>query len=223
MLAEKKYTLELANFIASSPTAFHAVVSAVGLLKKNGFQQLDEKEVWQKLPPGKYFVLRNDSSLIGFIWQEGATSLEMIGAHTDSPCLKVKPKPVLKNWNCFQLGVEIYGGALLRPWFDRELSLAGRVFWYDAENNTENNFGSTKLQSSLIDFKRPIAIIPNLAIHLNSEANKMQEVNRQTDMVPLLSLTEEEEPDFLKIIERQLRSQSSKDSLPEQICITDHE
>ncbi|CAK8724106.1 M18 family aminopeptidase [Candidatus Electrothrix aarhusensis] len=228
MLAEKKYTLELANFIASSPTAFHAVVSAVGLLKKNGFQQLDEKEVWQKLPPGKYFVLRNDSSLIGFIWQEGATSLKMIGAHTDSPCLKVKPKPVLKNWNCFQLGVEIYGGALLRPWLDRELSLAGRVFWYDTENET----GSTKLRSSLIDFKRPIAIIPNLAIHLNSEANKMQEVNRQTDMVPLLSLTEEEEPNFLKIIEKQLRSQSSqnskdskdsKDSLPEQICITDHE
>ncbi|MCW5201767.1 MAG: M18 family aminopeptidase [Candidatus Electrothrix communis] len=215
MLAEKKYSLELANFIASSPTAFHAVASAVELLKKNGFQQLDEKEVWQKLPPGKYFVLRNDSSLIGFIWQEGATSLEMIGAHTDSPCLKVKPKPVIKSWNCFQLGVEIYGGALLRPWLDRELSLAGRALWHEA--------GSTELHSSLIDFKRPIAIIPNLAIHLNHEANKMQEVNRQTDMVPLLSLTEEEEPDFLKIIEKQLRNQFSQDSLPAQICITDHE
>ncbi|MCW5207642.1 M18 family aminopeptidase [Desulfobulbus sp. US2] len=205
----------MANFIASSPTAFHAVASAVELLKKNGFQQLDEKEVWQKLPPGKYFVLRNDSSLIGFIWQEGATSLEMIGAHTDSPCLKVKPKPVIKSWNCFQLGVEIYGGALLRPWLDRELSLAGRALWHEA--------GSTELHSSLIDFKRPIAIIPNLAIHLNHEANKMQEVNRQTDMVPLLSLTEEEEPDFLKIIEKQLRNQFSQDSLPAQICITDHE
>ncbi|MCI5123718.1 MAG: M18 family aminopeptidase [Candidatus Electrothrix sp. AR5] len=215
MLAEKKYSLELADFIASSPTAFHAVDTAVELLKKKGFQQLDEKEPWQKLPAGKYFVLRNDSSLIGFIWQDAAKSVEMIGAHTDSPCLKVKPKPVLKNWNCFQLGVEIYGGALLRPWLDRELSLAGRALWHEP--------GSTELHSSLLDFKRPIAIIPNLAIHLNSEANKMQEVNRQTDMVPLLSLTEEEEPDFIQIIEKQLRSQYSQDSLPEQICITDHE
>ena len=216
MLAEKKYSLELADFIASSPTAFHAVVSAVELLKKNGFQQLDEKEVWRKLPAGKYFVLRNDSSLISFIWQDKAKSIEMVGAHSDSPCLKVKPRPVLKSWNYFQLGVEIYGGALLRPWLDRELSLAGRVFWHNAENAT----GSTAIRSGLIDFKRPLAIIPNLAIHLNSEANKMQEVNRQTDMVPLLSLTEEEEPDFLKIIEKQLRKQYS---LPKQIRITDHE
>jgi aspartyl aminopeptidase len=218
MLAEKKYTLELADFIASSPTAFHAVASAVALLQKNGFQQLDEKEPWQTLPAGKYFVLRNDSSLIGFIWQDEAKSIEMVGAHTDSPCLKVKPRPVLKNWNCFQLGVEIYGGALLRPWLDRELSLAGRIFWHED--------GSTELQSGLIDFKRPLAIIPNLAIHLNSEANKMQEINRQTDMVPLLSLTEEEEPDFLNVIEQQLRSQYAQDSqnsLPEQITITDHE
>ena len=219
MLAKKKYPHELADFIASSPTAFHAVVSAIKLLKKNGFQALDEKEAWQKLPAGKYFVQRNESSLIGFIWQDAAKSVEMIGAHTDSPCLKVKPKPVLKKWNCFQLGVEIYGGALLRPWFDRELSLAGRALWHEA--------GSTELHSSMIDFKRPIAIIPNLAIHLNHEANKMQEVNRQTDMVPLLSLTEEKEPDFIQIIEKQLRSQysqdPSQDSLPEQICITDHE
>lgn len=138
----------------------------------------------------------------------------MVGAHTDSPCLKVKPKPVIKTCNCFQLGVEIYGGALLRPWLD-EGSLAGQVFWHED--------GSTELQSNLIDFKRPLAIIPNLAIHLNSEANKMQEVNRQTDMVPLLSLTEEEEPDFLNVIEKQLRRRYSQNSLPKQITITDHE
>ena len=212
MITEKQYPLELADFIGSSPTAFHAVASAVDLLEKNGFTRLDEKTPWERLPAGKYFVLRNESSLIGFIWQDKGESLEMIGAHTDSPCLKVKPKPVIKNWNCFQLGVEIYGGALLRPWFDRELSLAGRVLWHEK--------GSSELHSSLLDFKRPIAIIPNLAIHLNSDANKMQEVNRQTDMVPLLSLTEEEEPDFLALIEKQLRSQYS---LPEHIKVIDHE
>ncbi|WPD21278.1 MAG: M18 family aminopeptidase [Candidatus Electrothrix scaldis] len=212
MIAEKKYALELADFIGSSPTSFHAVATAAELLEKKGFQQLDEKENWQKLPAGKYFVLRNESSLISFIWNDGAQSVEMIGAHTDSPCLKVKPKPVIRNWNCLQLGVEIYGGALLRPWFDRELSLAGRVLWHEV--------GSTELHSTLIDFKRPVAIIPNLAIHLNSEANKLQEVNRQSDMVPLLSLTEEEQTDFFQIIEKQLRRQYS---LPGQIAISDHE
>ena len=221
MIAEQHYPTELAKFIASSPTAFHAAASARDLLNKNGFTQLDEQAPWQELPTGKYFILRNDSSLIAFIWQDQANRpryLEMIGAHTDSPCLKVKPKPVLKNWNCLQLGVEIYGGALLRPWFDRELSLAGRVLWHET--------GSTELHSSLVDFQRPIAIIPNLAIHLNSEANKMQEVNRQTDMVPLLALTEEEEPDFLSILVKQLQSQESQESqgaLPQQIKITDHE
>ncbi|MCI5131556.1 MAG: M18 family aminopeptidase, partial [Candidatus Electrothrix sp. EH2] len=212
MITEKQYPPELTDFIAASPTAFHAAALAGEFLKKSGFEQLDETEAWQKLPAGNYFVLRNDSSLIGFIFRDGAESLHMVGAHTDSPCLKVKPKPVLKNWNCLQLGVEIYGGALLRPWFDRELSLAGRVLWHET--------GSTELHSSLVDFQRPIAIIPNLAIHLNSEANKMQEVNRQTDMVPLLALTEEEEPDFLHLLVKQLRSQYS---LPKQIRISDHE
>ena len=212
MQAEKKYSLELAEFIGSSPTAFHAVSSAAELLKKNGFQKLDEKDAWQDPPAGKYFVLRNDSSLIGCIRRDEVKSVKMVGAHTDSPCLKVKPDPIIKNWNCLQLGVEIYGGALLRPWFDRELSLAGRVLWHEA--------GSTEFRSSLIDFKRPIAIIPNLAIHLNREADKMQEVDRQTDMVPLLALTEEEEPDFSRIIEEQLRRQYS---LPERIIISDHE
>ena len=150
MPPEKLYALELADFIAASPTSFHAVATTAELLEKKGFQRLDEKKSWQKLPAGKYFVLRNESSLIGFIWNEGVQSVEMIGAHTDSPCLKVKPKPVIRNWNCLQLGVEIYGGALLRPWFDRELSLAGRVLWHE--------MGSTVLHSTLIDFKRPIAI-----------------------------------------------------------------
>ena len=98
----------------------------------------------------------------------------MIGAHTDSPGLRVKPKPMQKTLNYLQLGAEVYGGALLRPWFDRELSLAGRVCWHDAENKD----GANEIRSNLIDFKCPIAVIPNLAIHLNHEANKKQEVNQ---------------------------------------------
>ncbi|MCI5221781.1 MAG: M18 family aminopeptidase, partial [Candidatus Electrothrix sp. AR4] len=217
MLPENTYSNELTDFIKSSPTAFHAVASAITLLKEKGFQPLSEQDSWDRLPAGRYFVTRNDSSLIGFIWQgvRKVQSIQMIGAHTDSPCLKVKPKPIRKKQNCLQLGIEVYGGALLRPWFDRELSLAGRVCWH---NNTAA--GSEKIQSRLIDFKRPVAIIPNLAIHLNHEANKKQEVNRQTDLIPVLGLTEEDEPDFLNIVEEQLSRQYPD---LEQPRITDHE
>jgi aspartyl aminopeptidase len=140
-----------------------------------------------------------------------AGGLRMIGAHTDSPCLKVKPSPLRREQNCLQLGVEVYGGALLRPWFDRELSLAGRVCWQDKDGS---------LCSALLDFQRPVAIIPSLAIHLNREANKQQEVNRQTDIVPLLGLAGGEPADFQQILREQLRS-----LLPEAepVGIIDHE
>ncbi|XOF35434.1 MAG: M18 family aminopeptidase [Candidatus Electrothrix sp. YB6] len=216
MIPEKNYPSDLADFIRTSPTAFHAAASAGKLLKENGFTRLDERESWQNLPAGRYFAVRNDSSLIAFIRQDTVQSIEMIGAHTDSPCLKVKPNPVRVKQNCLQLGVEVYGGALLRPWFDRELSLAGRICWHDAG-------ADSAIHSSLIDFQRPVAIIPNLAIHLNREANKKQEVNRQTDLVPVLALAGDDElylPDFSAIVEEQLRSQHS---LPEQAAVTDYD
>jgi aspartyl aminopeptidase len=221
MIPETTYSTQLVEFITSSPTAFHATASAGVLLKKRGFTQLSEQDSWCRPPAGKYFIVRNDSSLISFIWQAESektkTSIQMIGAHTDSPGLRVKPKPMQKMLNYLQLGAEVYGGALLRPWFDRELSLAGRVCWHDAENK-----GSAKeIRSNLIDFKRPVAVIPNLAIHLNHEANKKQEVNRQIDLVPVLGLTDEEsEPDFSKILEEQLRKQYPDLERP---CVTDHE
>ncbi|WP_417911252.1 M18 family aminopeptidase [Candidatus Electronema sp. PJ] len=191
---------DLISFLHSSPTAFHAAANAAALLTKQGFVQLHEQENWPDLPAGKYFVLRNDSSLIGFTWQGGQTKsgFRMIGAHTDSPGLKVKPNPLRKEQNCLQLGVEIYGGALLRPWFDRELSLAGRIFWQDADS---------RLHSALLDFQRPVGIIPNLAIHLNREANKQQEINTQTDMVPLIGLADDNKVDFQQLLREQLHRQ----------------
>jgi aspartyl aminopeptidase len=230
MIPENTYSAELADFITSSPTAFHAAASAAALLREKGFIQLSEQDSWNRLPTGRYFVVRNDSSLIGFVWRGDGenrdnrknTSIQMVGAHTDSPGLKVKPSPMRKKQNCLQLGVEVYGGALLRPWFDRELSLAGRVCWYDdgKESGSVDSGRAEKIHSSLIDFKRPVAIIPNLAIHLNHEANKKQEVNRQTDLVPVIGLTDENEPDFLKILEEQLCRQYPELKRPR---ITDHE
>jgi aspartyl aminopeptidase len=212
-MRQTEYISNLIDYLISSPTAFHAVSSAARLLADNNFNQLYEEQTWNRLPAGKYFVIRNDSSLIAFTWagRKGTTVLNMIGAHTDSPCLKVKPAPVQENNNCLQLAVEVYGSALTATWFDRDLSLAGRVCWYDDDD---------KLQSALVNFKRPIGIIPSLAIHLNREADKKLEINKQNDLVPVIGLTDDLQDDFQKMLQEQVRSEHSPAADPD---ITDHE
>jgi aspartyl aminopeptidase len=175
----KQFNDGLRYFIDSSPTPFHVVQEMASLLSENGYQQRYEYEQWEG-HVGKYFVTRNDSSIIAISMpgqNDKLAGFSMVGAHTDSPCLKVKPNPVIEKHDYWQLGVEVYGGALLNPWFDRDLSLAGRVSYLDMKG---------KIQSVLIDFKRPIAVIPSLAIHLDREANKKRSVNEQSDIVPVL-------------------------------------
>lgn len=189
----------LAEFIAASPTPFHATASMADALQQAGFICLDERDSWQLEPNGKYFVTRNDSSLIAFHLganQPVEQGLRLIGAHTDSPCLKVKPNPELNSHGYWQLGVEVYGGVLLSPWFDRDLSLAGRVSY---EQNGE-------LASSLIDFQAPVAVIPSLAIHLNRDANNGWEINKQTELPPILTqLATGENKDFRALLAMQLQ------------------
>jgi len=117
----------------------------------------------------------------------------MAGAHTDSPCLKVKPNPEKVRHGYHQLGVEVYGGVLLNPWFDRDLSLAGRVTHRDSEGHLTN---------SLIDLKTPVAVIPSLAIHLDRDANNNRKVNPETDIPPIL-LQEQEGFRLQHLIEKQ--------------------
>jgi len=141
-----------------------------------GFIELSESDEWHIEPNKSYLVTRNDSSIIAFHTGNSPAQQQgwrMVGAHTDSPCLKVKPHPDLKSKECVQLAVEVYGGVLLAPWFDRSLSLAGRVTF-------EN--GQGVLESRLIDFEDPIAVIPSLAIHLDREANDNRKINRQKDI-----------------------------------------
>lgn len=183
----------LINFIHASPTPFHAVANMVRQLEEAGYQQLTESANWSIKQNGKYYVLRNDSSIIAF--KLGINKLEeagfrMVGAHTDSPCLHVKPQPELNKHGYWQLGVAVYGGALLTPWFDRDLSLAGRVSFTH----------QGKLQSRLINIKRPIAIIPNLAIHLNREANSGWPINQQTELPPVICCDEGEQSFDLKAL-----------------------
>jgi aspartyl aminopeptidase len=170
----------LCDFIQASPTPFHVVENLSKRLQEAGYHQLNESDDWQLKPEQAYFVCRNSSSLIAF--RTGKENLQdlgfkMIGAHTDSPCLKVKPQASLSNKGYAQTGVEVYGGVLLNPWFDRDLSLAGRVHY--KQSNGE-------LASCLINFERAIASIPSLAIHLDREANENHSINKQNHLAPIL-------------------------------------
>lgn len=189
----------LLDFLQSSPTPFHAVRSMTGMLEEAGFERLDESDPWQLLGGGRYYVTRNDSSIIAFTIGEGDVAghgMRMTGAHTDSPCLKIKPDPVLQQQGTLQLGVEVYGGALLAPWFDRDLSIAGRVDFMDRDGQHG---------SALIDFTRPVAVIPSLAIHLDREANQNRSINAQKDLPPVLALLDSQpEYDFHDSLLKQL-------------------
>ena len=176
---DEKFNYDLMDFIAMSPTPFHAVEQIIYKLECAGYQRLYESDSWQLENNQGYYVTRNDSSIVTFKMGEDIVSngIQMVGAHTDSPCLKVKPEPDILTKGYYQLGVEVYGGALLNPWFDRDLSLAGRINYLDDDND---------LCSTLVNFEDPIAVIPSLAIHLDREANKNRTVNPQTDIPPVL-------------------------------------
>ncbi len=170
----------LFRFLRRSPTPFHAVTEGVRLLLERGFTPLAEADAWQLTPGGRYFVTRNGSSLIAFVLGQNSpveSGIRMVGAHTDSPCLRVKPEPVVRSQGYLQLAVELYGGVLLNPWFDRDLSLAGRVTCLTP---------SAALINLLIDMKKPLAVIPSLAIHLDRDANSQRSINAQNDLPPIL-------------------------------------
>lgn len=189
---------DLLDFLAESPTPFHAVSSMARRLDAAGFEALQESDAWQLQANGRYYVIRNGSAIVAF--NLGGRSpvdsgFRMTGAHTDSPCLRVKPAPELDRKGYFQLGVEVYGGALLNPWFDRDLSLAGRVTYKDQQ-------GAVK--SALVDYKKPIAVIPSLAIHLDREANKNRSINPQKDIPPILMQAKAGETDFRALLKDQV-------------------
>ena len=171
---------DLRAFLGEATSPFHAVSALSRRLEGAGFKGVKHLDGLTLEAGQGYFVTANDSSIIAFRAGVGSCEegLRMIGAHTDSPNLSVKPNPLKKRSGTYQLAVDVYGGALLNPWFDRDLSLAGRVSFENAKG---------ELTSRLIDFRRPIAIIPSLAIHLDREANKNRSINPQTDILPLIA------------------------------------
>ena len=153
----------LLGFLDASPTPFHATQNMSMMFSNAGFKRLNELDSWELEEGSKYFVTRNDSSVIAFTYPKQEKNYVMVGAHTDSPNLKLKPNPVIKEHGVVKFGVEPYGGLLLTPWFDRDLSLAGRISYLNSED---------KIVDTLIDVKKSIATIPSLAIHLDDKANK---------------------------------------------------
>jgi aspartyl aminopeptidase len=196
---EHDFNTDLFNFLIASPTPFHAISSMAIRFRSSGFIELFEQESWN-LDDGKsYFVIREDGALIAFSIDSSSYAqkgLRILGAHSDSPCLQIKPQPDINNQKFHQLGVEIYGGALLNPWFDRDLSIAGRVYC---------RLGDNSLQSLLLDFRRPLLIIPSLAIHFDREVNKIRSINPQQHVVPILSqVISDSFPDFKTILMEQI-------------------
>ncbi|MCB1731368.1 MAG: M18 family aminopeptidase [Halieaceae bacterium] len=194
---QEQFNRELCAFLSRATTPFHAVAEMVRQLREAGFSQLEAGADTE--PGGHYFVTRNDSSLIAFVCGREAppvAGMRMVGAHTDSPCLMAKPAPEKLRNGYLQLGVEVYGGALLNPWFDRDLSLAGRVSFEAVDGS---------LRTALIDYRRPLAVIPSLAIHLDREANNTRKINPQTDILPILCQPGEgDSPDLRAMLKTRL-------------------
>ncbi len=198
----KQYNKELFEFLDNSPTAFHAIHTIRKHLLRAGMTELFESEPWQLKKGHGYFVVRENSALAAFTIgnkESLESGFRMIGSHCDSPGLQLKPHAGVASSPYLQLGVEIYGGPLLNPWFDRDLSLAGRVTCSDSSHN---------LHDYLIDFARPLLTIPSLAIHLDREANSSRTIDKQKFLPPLLSQAVNDQlPDFKDILKNQLTHQ----------------
>ncbi|MCK9191726.1 MAG: M18 family aminopeptidase [Sphaerochaetaceae bacterium] len=181
---ETKYieeTQNLIDFINKSYSPFHVVENVKEILNDRGFEELLENEKFTVKRGGKYYVTRNSSSLIAFKIPESFVGYSIIASHTDSPSFKVKANPeMIKDGKFTTLNVEGYGGMLCAPWFDRPLSIAGRVF---VENGDE-------VEQRLLNFDKDMVSIVNLAIHQNREANTGYKYSKQKDMLPILGLGE---------------------------------
>lgn len=186
----------LLTFIEKSPTPFHLVKNISDLLLEKGFSELKETEDWNPVRGGKYFVKRNNSSIIMFSLPEKEHSgFHIAASHSDSPSFKIKENPEMKGaGGVTKLNIEKYGGMLCPPWFDRPLGIGGRIFVKTSDG---------KIEEKLFDFEKNIALIPNLAIHMNRDANEKTDCNVQTRMLPVICLNPDSESgkaDFLQMV-----------------------
>lgn len=189
MIEETDLELQkLMKLLSAGSSAPLTVKAAAEQLAEAGFEELRFSDTWGLSNGGKYFMVHHDTSLFAFTvgsklqYRDG---FRIAAAHTDYPCLRVKSNPDLRKAGYGQLNVEVYGSPILHTWLDRPLGISGRV--------AVTGSHVMKPEIHLIDVRRPVAVIPNLAIHMNREANKGVEWNRQTDLMPLISTKSDKE------------------------------
>lgn len=185
---DRGHTDDLMSFLAASPSPYHAVANTAARLEKAGFRQLAETDEWDASSGGK-FVLRGGAVIAWYV-PEGAspaTPFRIVGAHTDSPNLRVKPLPDTGAHGWRQIAVEIYGGTLLNTWLDRDLGLSGRITLRGGEHR-------------LVNVDRPLLRVPQLAIHLDRAANDGLTLDRQRHMTPLWGLGGVQEGDLIRFV-----------------------
>lgn len=178
---------DLLGFLDASPTPWHAVATAAARLDAAGFRRLDEADRWRLQPGGRYYATRGGAALIAFTLGEAAlaeSGYRIVGAHTDSPALRLKPRPALAGEGLLRLAVEIYGGPILATYTDRDLGLAGRVVVRCTEGTA----------TRLVRFDRALLRLPNLAIHMNREVNEQGlKLHKQNELPLILGLAADQQ------------------------------
>ncbi|KAI1710417.1 aminopeptidase I zinc metalloprotease (M18) domain-containing protein [Ditylenchus destructor] len=190
-IKSKNVAKSFLNFLNKSVTPFHAVQSCVEILQEAGFKEVREKENFKVKPGDKLFIKKNHSTIFAFAvggqYKPGAANsnhgFSIVVAHTDSPCLRMKPVSKKSAEKFLQVGVSPYGGGLWRTWFDRDLSLAGQVVFKRKDSDA--------ILHKLVNVRRPILNIPNLAIHLTPDPTKPFEFNKETHLTPILATMDE--------------------------------
>ena len=203
-----KHANNLLEYIAASPDPYHCTATSVKILVNHGFQPLDESRPFDLKPNGRYYYTREKilgSSLVAFIVPPSckvSSGLKILGAHTDSPNLRVRPLPSLTSEKLSQVSVETYGGGLWHTWFDRDLSLCGKVITRGADDS---------LKQHLVNLKRPLLKIPNLAIHLQTPDERAAFiVNKEDHLQPIIATaTKENLPDIPSLLAAALNVNAS--------------
>lgn len=190
----------LLRFIDRSPTPFHAIVETIRMLEEKGFHRLDEKTSWQVEADQGYYLERHGTSIVAF--RLGTAPMSEAGcriaaAHSDSPTLRIKPESESVKHDVSRVAVEVYGHPIVSSWLDRELSIAGLVVCE----------GEEVKRRYLFDSRRPVAVIPNLALHLNRDINKGFEYNKQDHLQAILSSAPSETPGTIDVLRSFLASE----------------
>ncbi|WP_073508164.1 M18 family aminopeptidase [Streptobacillus notomytis] len=182
----KSFAREMIEFIDDSPSTYHVVGNCLAILSENEFERLELTDKWELKKGGKYFIERSNSSIVAFTIGEKldiSKGFKIFGSHTDSPGFRIKPNPEMTVNGLIRLNTEVYGGPILNTWFDRPLSIAGRVII-----RTNNVF---KPETVKVKIDESILIIPNLAIHQNREVNNGIKIDKQKDLLPIIGLVNE--------------------------------